>query len=837
MYDIFDVAHFRNFRVMWYNVALNIPRAAPFTYTGEEGIAVGSRVLVPLGKRVVTGTVVETDAAPLSAAKAIIEVLDEEPAFTPALLRFTKWMADFYLCSWGEVLDAALPTGLTPTSVFFAKVTTTVTDDDLSAMERRAPKRTELLAYLRDTSGPLRLDHIQKEFPKASIAHQLDALQRMGLVEVTTEIERERGPRTVRAVQISPDLVADPARVKSTFDELDKRAPKRSLALGQLYIAHHQKQPPIPIAKLAADLGVSSGVIDGLIEKGLAECIEITRPNDEDPFDVSLVSRDELSIALTVEQQHAVDAIMARSEGFSATLLEGVTGSGKTVVYQRVMRHVLDRGGSCLVLVPEIALTPQLHDRFKAVFGPDVALLHSRMAIGERIDTWRKIHRGEYRVVIGARSAVFAPLPSIGLVIVDEEHEPSYKQEDPAPRYQGRDAAVMRASLEGCPVILGTATPSLETLHNAQTGRYAHLRLTHRADHALMPEIQYVDLRAARKQGSVKGTISQTLLDAITERVHRKEGVILFLNRRGYASSLQCDDCGATPQCPNCDVSLTWHKATQMLKCHYCGHTERKSMACTTCGSVELHESGVGTQRVEEDLREAFTGAGIVIERMDTDTMKRRNAHRTMLQRFADGSIDVIIGTQMVAKGLDISRVTLVGIINADQTLFQADFRSAERTAQLITQVSGRAGRTAEHPGLVIIQTSNPEHPAIHAAPDLLEKEMQQRREAGYPPFTRFITMEISGIVDADVEHVAQVFDRLLPTEHPAMNRFAPVPPPIPRLRNRYRRVIVIKNPKEADPTGSVCRSLITGALATYYDQYAVSSVRVIIDVDAAGSL
>lgn len=819
---------------MNYSVALNIPRSQPFTYAGEDGIAVGSRVLVPLGKRIVTGTVVDTDAADVKGMKSIVEVLDDTPAFSASMLRFTKWMADYYLCAWGEVLDAALPTGLTPTSVFYVKVTSDVTDDDLSNMERRAPKRTELLAYLRDTAGPLRIDQLQKEFPNASISHQLDALQRMGWIEITTEMERERGPRTVRAVRIAPDLVADDARLKATFDELDKRAPKRSLALGHLYVAHHQQQPPVPILKLAADLGVSTGVIDGLIDKGLAECVEITRPSEDDPFDVSLVSRDETSLSLTQEQSVAVDHLTSSLGSFNVTLLEGVTGSGKTVVYQRIMHKVLDLGKSCLILVPEIALTPQLHDRFKAVFGSDVALLHSRMAVGERIDTWRKIHRGDVRVVIGARSAVFAPLQNIGAIIVDEEHEPSYKQDDPAPRYQGRDAAIMRANLEGCPVVLGSATPSLESLYNANTGRYHHLTLTHRADHATMPALVYIDLRAERKRGTVRGTLSQPLIDAIEEHAQRKEGVLLFLNRRGYAASLQCDDCGATPQCPNCDVSLTWHKATQMLKCHYCGHSERKTMACTTCGSIELHETGIGTQRVEEDLREVFAGKGFVIERMDTDTMKRRHAHRTMLQRFADGTIDIIVGTQMVAKGLDIPRVTLVGIINADQALFQSDFRAAERTAQLITQVSGRAGRTSERPGTVIIQTSNPDHPAICAAPDFLDREMEVRRETSYPPFTRFITIELSASEDADVEHAARIFDRLLPTDHPAMVRFPPVPPAIVRLRNRYRRLIVIKNPKHTDPTGSICRSILHSAMSIYHEQHAVGGVRVTVDVDAS---
>jgi len=343
----------------------------------------------------------------------------------------------------------------------------------------------------------------------------------------------------------------------------------------------------------------------------------------------------------------------------------------------------------------------------------------------------------------------------------------------------------------------------------------------------------------------MEGTLSKPLLDAIQTRLTRKEGTILFLNRRGYAVAIQCDDCGASPHCPNCDVSLTWHKASGTLACHYCGHKESRHTACGVCGSVELHETGTGTQRIEEDLRTALEGTGAVIERMDTDTMRRKGAHRRLLQRFADGDVDIVIGTQMVAKGLDIPRVTLIGVVNADQSLYQGDFRASERTAQLLTQVAGRAGRDPARPGEVLIQTSSPDHPAIAEALEqdlgyvqtFLEAEMEQRREAQYPPFTRFISIEISGPKEQDVEHVAKVLDRLLPTDHPAMLRYAPVPPAIARMRNRYRRVIVIRNPKNVDRTGGQCRGAITAALRSYYQDYAVSSVRVTVDVDASGSV
>jgi primosomal protein N' (replication factor Y) (superfamily II helicase) len=829
---------------MYYAVALALPRTMPFTYSFDGEIQTGSRVLVPLGRRIVTGTIVEGGVPSRDDAREIIEVLDVQPAFSETMLRFTKWVSDYYLCSWGETLEAALPTGLTPSSVFYARLLRDVTDDELDAMEARAPKRAELLSVLRENVGPLRLDHLQKLLSSQSIGHQLDVLQDTGVIEIVTEMEKERGPRTIRCVQFNADQAADDGALKDVFDELDRRAPKQSLALGHLYIAHRNSEPPIAVRSLCSLLGISASVVDALVEKGLAVSTDVPAVADDIPFDVSLARTDEHALDLTPEQRKVIDAILPEIDREHAEapyqsrvhVLQGVTGSGKTVVYQRLIAAVLEKGQTALILVPEIALTPQLHDRFRRVFGSTVALLHSNMTVGERIHTWRRIGNGELTIVIGARSGVFAPLKNVGIIIVDEEHEPSYKQDDPAPRYHGRDAAIVRASFERCPIILGSATPALETQYNVSQGRYQMHRLTHRADEAEMPSISFVDLRVERKKGSLTGTISEPLADAIREHVGRKEGVILFLNRRGYASSLQCEDCGTAPQCPNCDVSMTWHKATSSLRCHYCGHHEPRVTACSTCGSLDVGEVGTGTQRVEEDVREILTDTGAVIERMDTDTMRRRGSHRRLMQRFYDGDVDLIVGTQMITKGLDIPRVTLIGVINADQSLFQSDFRAAERTAQLLTQVAGRAGRHRSHPGRVIVQTSSPEHPAIVASyDDFLQLELEQRIEAGYPPSTRFHVIEISGRNDQDVEHVSRVLDRLLPAEHPCMVRFRPTVPPIARIRNRYRRIIVMKNVRSVDPNGSQFRSILVAALQAYNETHAVSSVRVKVDIDASG--
>ena len=832
--------------IPFYDVALPIPRSAPLTYAWEgTELQPGIRVLVPLGSRILTGTVVGRAATDRSQVRPIEEVLDVQPSIPPVVLELTRRVAEYYLCSWGEALDAALISGLTPQSVVYLELTAEGLSADLDAMSRSAPRRAALLDYLVQHPGPQRVSHLQQKLGTTSIAQQVESLVRMGLITAETEIERQRGPRRLRAVQLSSAAANDDEALRATFDDLDRRAPKQSLLLGHLYLQHHRKEPPQPATQLAAQLGVTTSVLEGLVAKGLAEWVEVERSSTQRVTRSSFTTRDERTLTLSAEQQRAVDRITACEDTFTVFLLDGVTGSGKTVVYQRAIERCLNRGRTALMLVPEIALTPQLYDRFVALFGASVGLMHSRMSMQERLDMWNRIQSGEVRLVIGPRSAVFAPLLNVGVIIVDEEHEPSYKQDDPSPRYNGRDVAIMRGQLEKCPVILGSATPSLETYANADDHRYERLVLASRADQAELPAVHIVDLRSARKSGHMHGTLSAELVSAMKLRLDRNEATILFLNRRGYANALLCDDCGHAPECPHCSVALTYHKTASALACHYCGYRQPALTACTTCGSTELRESGTGTQRVEEDVRKALEGTGAVIERMDTDTMKRRGAHRALLERFANNEIDVLIGTQMVAKGLDIPRVTLIGVVHADQGLHQADFRAVERTAQLLVQVSGRAGRDAARPGLVMIQTSTPEHPLYQEQlvadhpyrSETLTAELASRKHLLYPPFGRFIVVECSGPMEADVEHAARVLDRLLPADHPSWVRYGPTTPSIARLRNRYRRIIVIKNNKASDPTGGQCRTLLTSALHMYYATYAVRTVRITVDIDANGTI
>lgn len=839
---------------MLVDVALPLPRLSPLTYllsddqAGGRGTMDGFRVLVRVGKRTMTGTIVRShppSEASVEGIRHIEEVLDDDASCSPSMLKLTRWLAEYYLCSWGEAIHAALPAGLTPEAVVRVTVEQPLLPSDIAALERRAPKRASLLRLLQDHRDSVSVAWLEQQLRTSSIADQLAALQRDGIISITSGIEGAVAPKRQRAVVLSAKLAHDDDALRAALDILDHRSPKQSAVLGQLYLSHRRGEGPQLRTRLIEELRTTTAVVDSLVAKGYADLVTVEVRRESTAVG-SLSQRSEGELPLTSEQLAAVESINAATSAKAPSIIvvEGVTGSGKTVVYQRAIRKVVAEGRRALILVPEIALTPQLADRFRDVFGEHVAVLHSRMHAGERTDVWRAIRSGEKSIVLGPRSAVLAPVQNLGIIIVDEEHEPSYKQDDPAPRYHGRDVAIMRGQFESCVVVLGSATLSLETARNVSLGRYQHCSLTHRADGAVMPEVRIVDMRTARKEGTLTGAFSHQLVDAIVERIGRKEGVLLFLNRRGYAREVQCHDCGDVPQCKNCDVSLTFHKATNMLRCHYCGHNEPARTMCLSCGGTSIKEVGTGTQRLEEDLAELLRERSVTatIARMDADSTARRGSHRKLLQRFADGDIDVLIGTQMVAKGLDIGRVTLVGIMAADQALYQSDFRASERTVQLLVQVAGRAGRTGSRPGTVLVQTFTPTHPAIQAAvtntlKEWQESETSERLVPLYPPFARFITICISALEDADVLHHAAILARLLPEQGPGFVRLEPVEPSVPRLRNRFRRVIIIKNDKTVDPSGAQCRAYLRATLEEYYRSFASARVRVHVDVDASGYL
>lgn len=763
------------------------PVEGVFTYRVPEALDAeavpGARVVIPFGRRALTGVIVERDAGDGEGLKPLHDVLDPAGEGLPQdLIALTRWLADYYCCAWGEVLRAALPSG---TEVESRRVVYR-TAVPAGRWTGNGVGRHVLAHFDGDlfggaSSGGVAVDALEAAVGQAVPSALLRRLEAAGLVRLEAELEDARvRARTERRLRL-----ADGVDVASALDGL--RGARQRMLLEAVAEANTTSDGSIAQAEALRETGASSGAVRSLLERGLVVAFdaEVERRADE----LNEAPAASPPIALHPAQRAALAAITAALESgdrgiggsdngaigqwdtphatrrtpYATTfLLHGVTGSGKTEVYIQALKATLAQGRTAIVLVPEIALTPQTVRRFRAHFGDRVAVLHSRMSAGERFDAWRAIRAGRYPVVIGPRSAVFAPLDNLGLVVVDEEHEASYKQHDPAPRYHARDVAVMRAHRAGAVCVLGSATPSLESLANTRAGKYRLLTMPERVpvrgeEPAPLPPVRVVDLAREKEIRRLRGALSHDLRNAIGVRLDRGEQVILLQNRRGYAPVLTCDDCGFTPHCRDCAVTLTVHKPKRQLRCHYCGWTERLPTACPQCNSSALALLGAGTQRVEEELAEVFPHARVL--RMDLDTTARRGAHRRLLDVFGRGEADILLGTQMVAKGLDFPRVTLVGVVNADTGMLLPDFRAAERTFQLLAQVGGRAGRR-DLPGEVLLQTRNPDHPALqfalrHDFDGFAAHELAERQALGYPPFGRLVGVEFKGPEEGSTQVLA----------------------------------------------------------------------------------
>lgn len=838
--------------ISYLSIALPIPVQKVFTYRYEHEISpselIGCRALVPFGKRILTGVIVDM-GQPVQGMKDIIEVIDDSPFFTKAMLKLTKRMSEYYLCSWGEALKAGIPRGMTPQSVMHIELMKRIDPDELARMKKKAPKRAALLEILQSHSGPLTEVYLEKMLKTGTVSDQLDALENAGVIKTIRNLEEASKPRMRSMLYVHPDYMDDEHKLREILLALDEKSPKQASVFSHVYLSQKRLGTGIPVNQVKEDLALQSlSSINTLSANGIL----IIKKEEYFPgpahIQDSLAKRDESLLDMTLEQKHAHALIhQALHEQEAKTfLLHGITGSGKTLVYIQAIRSALALDKDCLLLVPEISLTPQLVDRFTATFGDKIAVLHSKMTNQERYEHWRTIRNGNARIVIGARSALFAPFRGgrLGLIIVDEEHESSYKQEAPAPRYNARDFAVVRGNIENVVTILGSATPSMESMFNAQHGKYHYLHISSRADGATLPELQLIDIREHRKRGMVHGSFTEEMLQAIIQRVIKKEGVILFHNRRGFARFQECPDCGHIPMCKHCSVSLTLHKHSGMLRCHYCGYAEKSMHSCTVCGGTDIKEPGTGTQKVEEELQDILNARGIkaVIERMDLDTTSKKGEHRRILTAFSKKEIDILIGTQMVAKGLDFPHVSMVGIVDADHQLFMPDFRSSERTFQLLTQVAGRAGRSGHVQGKVLLQTSHPEHQAILATMTgsyelFYNDELQSRKDALYPPYTRIVTIECTGPDEYAVHESATIIAQLLPTNSHAFNLLGPSVPFIAKLKSQFRRVIVLKGNKNEDPAGEMMRNILKKAMHVYAEHHAKQSVKVTIDIDAYGSI
>ncbi len=771
-------------------VALPLPIHRTFTYRVEDSPPPpGTRVLVPFRREERIGWVVGPgEAGPIRGLKSVRDVLDDEPTVTADVLALCRWMADYYVAPLGIALRSALPAVLSDVSRDYLTLAGPL-PADLKPRERR------LGEALGGRDAPQRVKTLARSLGMGSIWPEIRALKARGILAHRTVAPAEPSVKKRRVVRLARELGTLAER-----EELFGRAGRQREAYELLEASGGASE----LAQLLEEHGFSRGVVSQLETKGLVEVRdeEVLR----DPF-ADEPARAPARHTLTPHQQQALDA-MAAALGEKAPapfLLQGVTGSGKTLVYVELLRRALARGRTAVVLVPEISLTPQTVSRFRAHFGDQVAVLHSGLSDGERYDAWRQLRAGERRIAVGARSALFAPLENVGVVVVDEEHDASYKQSE-APRYQARDLAVMRARAHDAVCVLGSATPSLESWHNARTGKFRRLVLPERVGGARLPAVRVVDLRTERKKraeagphgpGRGGGVLSPPLVEAVDARLGREEQVILLLNRRGYAAFVQCRECGDVERCENCSISLTYHRVAQRLVCHHCRYEQPAPTRCPSCGSQDLSFRGLGTEQVERIAVETFPTARIA--RMDVDTTSGKWSHQRILGRVERGEVDILLGTQMIAKGLDFPRVTLVGVVNADVGMHLPDFRASERTFQLLSQVAGRAGRGTLG-GEVLIQTSLPEHYAVRAAvahdfEGFAARELTEREGPRYPPHVRLVNVVLSS---PDQETAARAAEGAASWLRKRLARFArrgddpvemvgPAPSPIERLHGRWR--------------------------------------------------
>ncbi|MGN1401720.1 MAG: primosomal protein N' [Bacillus sp. (in: firmicutes)] len=742
-----------------------------------EGMVVpGTRVAVPFGPRRVQGFVTGVkQATDIQKLKAIDALMDLEPVLNEELLRLADWLTKETLCLKITALQSMLPAALKAKYKKWLRLTGSL--DDI---------RPELRPYFSD--GKTVDFEAAMEHPFAPL-FQKEIHE--GHIEVHYQVKNKLEKKTERSVRV----LLNPAELMEMKESFNKNA-RKQIRLIDYFIDH---QETVLVKRLMQNTNCSDATVKALADKGVLEIIqtEVYR----DPFK-DREFKQESHLAFTPGQQAVYEPIRQsiEEEKEDVFLLHGVTGSGKTEVYLHAIDLVLRKGKEAIMLVPEISLTPQMVKRFKQRFGDRVAVFHSGLSVGEKYDEWRRIYRKEVKVVVGARSAIFSPFTNIGIIIIDEEHEGSYKQEE-TPRYHTRDVAIERARHHKCPVILGSATPTLETFARAQKGVYKLLTLDKRVNERPLPEVEIVDMREELRSGN-RSVFSKVLMEKIHDRLEKNQQMILFLNKRGHSSFVMCRSCGEVTQCPHCDISLTFHKYNNILKCHYCGHEEHLGAECKACGSDAIRYFGTGTQKVEEELTKLIPEARVI--RMDVDTTSRKGSHERLLQQFQDGQADILLGTQMIAKGLDFPNVTLVGVLSADTMLHLPDFRASEKTFQLLTQVSGRAGRH-ELPGEVVIQSYTPEHYSIILAAkqnynEFYMHEMMMRRQSQYPPYYYVTLVTVS---HPDLMTAIGVTEKITNYIRTGLSANAiilgPSASPLARINNRYRYQCLIKYKREPE--------------------------------------
>ena len=811
------------------DVIVPLPIASQYTYSlppeFEESVKEGCRVVVSFGrKKFYTAIVTKVhDAAPEGyETKDIEEVLDASPVLLPRQLEFWNWLSTYYLCTLGDVYKAAVPSGMKLESE-----TIVVYNEEFEAIQPLGDSEQRLLDVLSSDKEQC-VTQLQRTLALKNILPVVKRLLDKEAIFVKEDLKRNYKPRTEARVRLV-NRGLDELGMMALFNELSRA--KKQLAVLMKYVelsgwsSRDESLNEVAKKELLEKANATTTIFNALVDKGIFEVYyqEIGR------LDKSEVSLSEGNV-LNPSQQMAFTSILENFRLKSVWLLHGVTSSGKTEIYIHLIQEALRQGKQVLYLLPEIALTTQITERLKRVFGNRLGVYHSKFPDAERVEIWQKqLGEKEYDVILGVRSSIYLPFKRLGLVIVDEEHENTYKQQDPAPRYHARSSAIMLASMYGAKVLLGTATPSVESYFNATNGKYGLVELKERFKDIQLPHIECVDIKELAHQKRMQGPFSPMLVKEIRQALDKKEQVILFQNRRGFAPMIECHTCGWVPKCKNCDVSLTYHKGLNLLTCHYCGYTYPVPRSCPACGGVELQHKGFGTERIEDDIKLIFPEARVA--RMDLDTTRTRSAYEKIIADFEGGKTDILIGTQMVSKGLDFDRVSIVGILNADSMLNYPDFRSYERAFQLMAQVAGRAGRKNKQ-GLVFLQTKSPDLPVIHQVmrndyDGLYLDQLAERQLFRYPPYYRLIYVYLKHRMESVLEQASDMMAQYLRSAL-GDSVLGPDKPPVARVQTLYIKKMIVKVEQTAsmakvrDYLLSVQRAIVEDerfrSLIVYYD-------------------
>lgn len=816
------------------DLILPVPVPRLFTYrvprNMSEMIKVGARVIVQFGKnRVITAVVANLHTNPPSQyqAKYILELLDDEPIVTTRQLELFNWISEYYLCNIGEVLNVALPAGLKITSQSRIQHNPEFDYEELLTDQERfildEIKKHATLSY----------EEVARMVNQTNITAIIKSLVGKRAVILFEEVKEKYKPKIVKKVRLTAGFTSESSLMALTTS-LDKTPKQQDILMRYLSHVPVHNNAELNIRGLdktifSQDNGVSDSALQTLVKKGVFEQFEIVVSRFAD---IPLGQTAEIN--LTESQQTAFQQIHDSFAEKEVVLLHGITGSGKTEVYIELIKQALDSGSQVLFLLPEIALTTQIVVRLRKVFGDQMGIYHSKFSDNERVEVWKGILDGKFQFVVGVRSAIFLPFDNLGLIIVDEEHETSYKQHDPAPRYNARDVAVIMAYMHKAKTLLGSATPSLESYFHARSGRYGLVEMNQRFGNAALPTFLLVDTKKEKKQRTMKNEFSSVLLQHLESNLNNKEQTILFQNRRGYSPYMQCEECSWISECANCDVSLTYHMKVRELRCHYCGHKEEVPRTCPACGSTKVKTIGYGTEKIEEELGLLLPAARV--QRMDLDTTRAKNAYQQIIQEFEEGGTDILVGTQMVSKGLDFDNVSMVGIFDADRIIHFPEFRASERAFQMLTQVSGRAGRRADKPGKVLIQTANPSQKILERIIQndyvgMYEAEILERQQFHYPPFTRLIKITVKHVDEGTSKRAATVLAEKLTVNLGKSRVLGPEPPLVERVRNQFLFDILIKLEREKI-NFKAAKSFIQEKVIDILTDKTIKGVHVVIDVD-----